>query len=414
MTWQGSQFGTRVLTRDEAAAASAAAVTERDTVQANLLDLDGSFGKRLLAGASLTGVSQQRWDTAAAALAALWETFGTYSAVVERAAELLARTRRPAAPQLAELTRLLTGPSVKLTRPAAPLRQRNLTAPPEVDLTLTAAVREMTRAFTDVADVVTAAERVWNEAGGLLEQAGNDLTEARRRAGQLTDPAFTGELAGAEAELGQLRDMLGSDPLSLWRGDRVDTAEASRVRERAAQAVTQAIDLARLREDAQSQTDAVAAAVAAAREAWQVAMAACERAAQRIAAASMPILPQVDNLTARLAALTGLTAAGNWRQLASELGAIKRQAAAVASQCREAEQAALALLDRRNELRGLLDAYHARAARLGAVEDADLGARYVRARDLLWSAPCDLTAAASAVTSYQQAVLALRGRGHQA
>jgi hypothetical protein len=34
----------------------------------------------------------------------------------------------------------------------------------------------------------------------------------------------------------------------------------------------------------------------------------------------VPSPPRVDNLTARLGALTGLTAAGNWRQLASAGG----------------------------------------------------------------------------------------------
>ena len=36
------------LTRDQAQAVVAAAAAERDAIQANLLDLDGSFGKRLL------------------------------------------------------------------------------------------------------------------------------------------------------------------------------------------------------------------------------------------------------------------------------------------------------------------------------------------------------------------------------
>ena len=70
---------------------------------------------------------------------------------------------------------------------------------------------------------------------------------------------------------------------------------------------------------------------------------------------------------------------------------------------------AAALLDRRAELRGLLDAYQAKAARLGAAEDTELGKLYAQAHDLLWTAPCDLAAAAAAVTSYQEAILALTG-----
>ena len=78
------------MTREQAAAAVAAATAERDGIQANLLDLDGSFGKRLLDGAALTGVSKQRWEAAGADLAALWEIFAAYAAAVDRAAELLA------------------------------------------------------------------------------------------------------------------------------------------------------------------------------------------------------------------------------------------------------------------------------------------------------------------------------------
>ena len=76
---------TTVLSRDQAAAAVKAAVAERDTIQANLLELDNSFGKRLLAGAALTGGTSKRWDTAAADLTTLWETFDAYSAVVDSA-----------------------------------------------------------------------------------------------------------------------------------------------------------------------------------------------------------------------------------------------------------------------------------------------------------------------------------------
>ena len=56
---------TTLLSRDQAAAAVAASVAERDTIQANLLELDNSFGKRLLAGATLTGGTRKRWEAAA-------------------------------------------------------------------------------------------------------------------------------------------------------------------------------------------------------------------------------------------------------------------------------------------------------------------------------------------------------------
>jgi hypothetical protein len=67
------------MTRDQATAAVAAAVAERDDIQANLIDLDHSFGKRLLKGAAgLTGTTGQRWEEARASLAALWQIFLAY------------------------------------------------------------------------------------------------------------------------------------------------------------------------------------------------------------------------------------------------------------------------------------------------------------------------------------------------
>ncbi len=83
----------------------------------------------------------------------------------------------------------------------------------------------------------------------------------------------------------------------------------------------------------------------------------------------------------------------------------------ITKQCKDAEHAAAGLVDQRNELRGLLDAYRAKAGGLGAAENTELSQRYQQARDLLWSAPCDLAAATAAVNGYQQAVLHLRRSG---
>jgi chromosome segregation ATPase len=125
----------------------------------------------------------------------------------------------------------------------------------------------------------------------------------------------------------------------------------------------------------------------------------------------MPPPPDdLADLSARLAGLDGLLAAGRWTRLESELDLLERELTAATTKYIDTERAVVALMNRRDELRGLLDAYRAKAARLGAVEDTALTERYDRARDLLWTAPCDLTAAADAVTGYQQAVLAAGGR----
>ena len=401
---------TMPITREQAAAAVAAATAERDGIQANLLDLDGSFGNRMLAGAALAGESKRRWEAAADDLAALWEIFTAYAAVVDKAAELLASARRPSGRELAQITTMLNGPSVKLARPV-PLARRDLTETGDSDLTLAAAVREMKRAFASVADVVAAAESVWNEAAEGLGEIGTELAAAKEQAGDLGDDEVTSALAMAGDELARLREVLNSDPLALWQGGRVDTARLERLREQVAAAAARAAGLAVLRADTQRRISAAAAAVAAAEAAWEDAEAARDRASVKIAAADLPPpLAEAAGLDMRLAALDKLKAAGRWARLAAELDAIEAEAAAAVQRYRDAERSAAALLGRRDELRGLLGAYQAKAARLGAAEDTELTARYQRARDLLWTAPCDLAAAAAAVTHYQQAILALNER----
>jgi len=114
-------------------------------------------------------------------------------------------------------------------------------------------------------------------------------------------------------------------------------------------------------------------------------------------------------LDVRLATLGKLEAAGRWARLAAELDTIESEAAAATERYRDAGRAAAALLDKRAELRGLLDAYQAKSVRLGAAEDTELGKAYAQAHDLLWTAPCDLATAAAAVTHYQEAIRALTG-----
>jgi hypothetical protein len=403
---------TMEMTREQAAAAVVAATAERDSIQANLLDLDGSFGKRVLAGAALAGESKRRWEAAAADLATLWEIFTAYAAVLDKAGELLAGARRPSGRELAQITTILNGASVELMR-TVPLARREATETGRSDLTLAAAVREMKRLFASVADVVAAAESVWNEIADGLSEIGDKLASAQEQLGDLGDNELTSTLAATGGELGSLRDVLNSDPLALWHGGGVDTTRLDRLRQQAEAVVARVGDIARLREDAQRRIDAAAAAVTAATAAFEDATAARARAAAKIAGADLPPPPPADaaSLEARLATLGKLRAAGRWARLAAELDIVEPETAAATQRYRDAHRAAAALVGRRDELRGLLDGYQAKAARLGAAEDTELTKLYEQAHDRLWTAPCDLAVAAAAVTRYQRAILGPGGRG---
>ena len=404
-----------MLTRDQAGAAVNAAVAERDAIQANLLELDSSFGKQLLTGAELTGDTKRRWDATAGTLATLWQVYSAYSAVVDQAAEAAAKhlgTR-----ELAALTALLTGRSVQLASGPAPLAGRDLADSGREDLTLATAVARMRRAFAAVTEVVAAAEQVWTEVAGRLDTAGAELARVMSLAATLADEALTGDLAAVQAKLTRLRDTLNSDPLALWLprskpgGATVDTSGADRLREEVAAAAARVDELVRLRDDARQRIAGVTAAAAAARSAREDAVAAWRLAATKIAAGALPPEPaDLADQSARLAGLDALLASGRWTRLASELDLLDRELSTATAACHEAERAAVAAMAKRDELRGLLGAYKAKAARLGAVEDPALAERHDQARDLLWTAPCDLSAAEAAVAGYQQAVLGVQPR----
>ncbi len=400
------------LTRDQAAAAVKAAVGERDAIQANLLELDSSFGKQLLAGVQLTGDTKKRWDVTAAALATLWQVYEAYSTVVDQAAEAVTRHLGPR--ELAAVSALLSGPSVQLAAGPAPLAGRDLADSGRENLTLATARARMRAAFASVTGVVTAAEHVWNEMAGRLDAVGTELGRVTPLAASLGDEALTGDLDAAQRQLERLRDTLNSDPLSLCQGGSppvVDTSGVDRLGERVTAAAARVEELVRLRDDAHRRVAEVTAAAAAARAAREDAVAAWQQAATKISAGAMPPAPaDMADLSARLAGLDPLLTGGRWTRLGSELDLLDRELAAVTAEFKEAERAVAAAMNKRDELRGLLGAYKAKAARLGAVEDPGLTERYDRARDLLWTAPCDLDAAADAVAGYQQAVLGVQPR----
>jgi outer membrane murein-binding lipoprotein Lpp len=396
---------------------AAEVLAERDAIQANLLELDGSFVKRMLDGAALTGQTRQRWATGAATLASLWETYLAYSAVVDRIAALGAGGHRSSRREQPELTQLLSGGCVQLpdaAGSAGPAR-RDLASRGRPPVTLATAVAAMRRSFAEVTDVTSAVEAGWAALGPPLDAAEAELAARRPLAAGLGPEA---ELAfrDADAALAALRSDSNADPLAFLRdGGRVDTAAADRLAAQVTSLGGKVAELDRLRSRARSRIDALAAAAGAARADRRDAIVAVTRAAELVTLA-LPVgfssggADVGDVAEPRLAGLSALAGGGHWDRLQAELDRGEAELAAAAGQTAEIRRMAAAALARREELRGLLGAYKAKAARLGASEDVAISGRYDQAHDLLWSAPCDLGAAEAAVSGYQQAILATERR----
>jgi hypothetical protein len=384
----------------------ATVLAERDAIQANLLELDGSFGKQVLEGATLTGQTKERWEQASAALATLWETFLAYGAVVDRIASLAGGGRRPAKKDMAELSDLLAGGCVVLPGTSVPLARRDLAATGRPPVTLTTAVGAMRRAFTEVTEVTAAAEAVWAAVGIPLDAATSELAAARPLAAGL-GADIEAEFRDAQSALDALRGASNADPLALWRDGQVDTAAAVRLRDRVVALTPRIAELNRVRQQAQRRIDELAGAAAAARAARQDAVAVRQEALTRVSA--LPPVPP-DIAEPPLASLGALASGGQWSRLAGEIDRAEAELASANQRTQELRRSATDAIGKRNELRGLLRAYKAKAARLGAAEDAGLAARYDEAYGLLWTAPCDLVTAEAAVLAYQRAILATKGQ----
>lgn len=123
----------------------------------------------------------------------------------------------------------------------------------------------------------------------------------------------------------------------------------------------------------------------------------CRTVRDKIAKPGLPpLVPHTPELTARL------------DDRLTDRPALERDIVSARTEIAELHARAAGLLERRRELRGRLEIHLAMAVKLGVAEADEVGARYTRARELLWTKPCDLRAATRAVHDYQRAVIARR------
>ncbi|GAA4074991.1 hypothetical protein [Actinomadura miaoliensis] len=398
------------LTRDEVDGALRRLRDDKERIGAALAELEAHPGHALLDGAGLTGETARRQGELRSRTAALWSLFDLYGRVLGDAERLRARHPRPSQAQLAELTRLLTGPSVELPAPEVPLERRTLlSAPAGERLTLDGAVARMNPLFEEAARIVAGVDAVWSALLARFDEVDRAHAAVRELAGRA---GGAGDLDRVERELAAVRETMRTDPLALVRADgtagssRLDAldAELRDLRGRLEEA-------ARLRAGHAERVARVRDAVGRVRRIEEQARRA---RADVLAKISFPVVPAAPDaapaLADRLAALDGLRDDGRWEELAARLADLDGAADTALTRAREAVDIFTGLLDRREELRGRLDAYRAKAARLGHLEDDELAAMYERARALLWTSPCDLRGATVALSAYQQAISA-RAKG---
>ncbi|GAB2969873.1 hypothetical protein LWP59_14455 [Amycolatopsis acidiphila] len=389
----------RVLDPEQADRALAELGEESDRMAEALVAMDGHPGQRLLGGADLTGVTARRWAEASAAMSVLWEQFARHRELVDRAREVRARRARPGPAELTELTSLLTGAVVELNAERLPIERRSLTGPAVVTetVTLTELVSMMKRSYSTVTEVLAAAEKAWHATVEQLDPLDTQVRTAQALAGSLRveEPRLS-ELAG---ELAALRRTALADPLAagVHPPGRL-AAEVADLRAGLDELVAARDGFDDRQYELEAVVDRVAGVEAEVRSVHATVL-------EKIAAPGLePPGNRAPPLRARLTELADLWRAKRWRALSAALAELDRDARAALADARAQLGFATGLLDRRLELRGRLDAYRAKARRLGHVEDLELAGLHARAYELLYTIPCDLPAATIAVGRYQRAL----------
>jgi chromosome segregation ATPase len=346
-----------------------------------LLELELDQNRELLERSALTGATAAAWSTASAAVAQAWATQPLLEAHVARLRDLRGTRGRLGRERLLELEDALSGPvrgEGGERRTAAELLARS-----RADA---AAARELLAQVGGTWDALVprlgTANATLRACAELLDELGaaapNELAEARRRLAEVTDAVAKDPLSATEEQVAAIEAAVA----------RV-RAEAERVRDFRT-GCERRLDEARvLLEEAHRAADDAEAAHGAARA--------------KISGAELPspVAPPAG-LAAELDDAAALARAEAWGEAAAALQRWTARATAARDEALRIAAANRAPIAERDELRGRLGAYQAKAGRLRLLEDTGLAALHARAHRVLHTAPTDLGEAADLVRRYQE------------
>lgn len=373
----------------------------RDAVRrvgANLIELEAAPARAMLDTVALDGATAVRWSDGRATLAQLFGWYASLTALLDAA--VAARGTRPSVPasKVGALTELLLGPSVALSDGSIPLAGRELLSHSRAIARVTPdeLLGHMADGYRDVRDVVVDVARAWDE---LLPRAEVARARARALAGLIDDAdrAATSQLDGWEVELDDLCRRLVTDPLS------VDVDSLERI------------------EDEQSRVADERAAVEELKRTWPRAVLAAranldqleslvdstsaqhrETAQRVLGSVCVPVALEV--LSTALAGIEDAARDERWTVVSWELERWTTNVHAATREVHDGAAADVALLEDRRQLRGLLDAYIAKARALGRLEETGVGQLLGAAQDELYQAPADLDRATELLQQLQCAL----------
>jgi hypothetical protein len=351
-----------------------------------------------LAAGALRGVTAQEVTPVIAALDELWQVLPALTRVIDEVNERYRRLPwfKDTQP-LWEIQQQLEGDSVELTTKTT-YAQRGLLTPEEVTRNL-----RPDRVLAAMVEAYAHAKAVVVEVGDAARRAGVQLREAADELAALTAAVpDSPELAPLADKLAAGTEQLATDPLGLAGVLERDVMPALA---RLGREIEDARDeRARLEAELAGAGDKIAALQAALAEA----IASHDERRAKVVLDHEPPAPfahsVVDELTRWRDRLRHTLAAGRWQAVKLGVANWSTQLAARLAECRRVTYENRRPVERRHELRGLLDGFRAKAADTGLAEDPTVTELYRRAHALLYARPTPLLAAEQLVADYVAAV----------
>jgi hypothetical protein len=352
----------------------------------------------------LRGQSAETWTAACEQLAGLWTWYGALSATVD-SVEGRRKAGRTREPDRRDMWWALTGPSIEVSAESIQRAARGLSDSPELTspIAVTPLIAAMNAAYKHSAEAITSVCAVWDLARPRLGEIDAAIAGAESMAGR-AELRLPNELGPVRARLGRLQDQAARDPLAADLGEITELERT--VTRLAGEIKDQADSVRRLEANLEGATGAVKAIAAVLRDARARHTEVAVKIDGPIPAVSLldDTEAKVDRLMRDLQEAAALAATDRARAVRM-VAAFGTRVEDLRGEASAAAERAGRPLARRRELRGLLDAYVAKAYSLGRGEDVALEALHRHAEESLYRAPCDLAEAQHRVEEYQHAVI---------
>ena len=353
------------------------------------------------ASTALQGRTLEAWSVATGGIEQLWQGQLALHDLLDRLAAARGGRTTVSRAQAQAVADLLDGPSVVLVTG----NSRSLTEEPELKVRVTTAdvLDAMSTTYDGIIAVVDRVATVWSTTGPAL--AGLDAEV--RRLEEVADGSgevAPNELAQARRAVREAEERTRCDPLDVDD----DTVPAiTRMVDRVATLLAESVAARREVDDDRATTRT---AVDRCRAGIEEARSSCSELAAKVAH-SAGWDAELDRCAAEIVILgaeldASAATVSTPVALRNLLAGVRRRAEQLDEEVAEVLRTARDAVAARDELRGRLEAYRAKAVALGRAEDLDLDDAYGRARDALYVAPCDLDEAARLTTAYQRDIRA--------